>query len=585
MAAGHSILALILLITATQPHLDAQDAAPTFELSFASCPEGVSGVAGTTWIGTLDVLLTTRDNSFDVGAQGWSIAIAGGGVEIVDITTRGTIAARVDDDPPGLRVDPDFEFNELTFRGCCLDDDCSGAISALVLSLTMPITLPPAGTATIAKIVLRSRFPSEPGESRPARVSFLDGCMGSGSPVPNRITFRGETHDPARRECAFELLARPSGFLRGDANDDGARNLSDAVFILTCKFLGGRCPDCRDAGDSNDDGLLDVSDAIHLLGFLFLGGPRPPAPFEACGPDPTADALPECFYLSCEDRPEIPFADFTRLGFNAQGLDEYRHKPTGMTFVKVPRGSFVMGSPVSECGHQVDESPQHRVALEPFLMSKYEVTQGQWRAVMGQNPSAFRTGHPGIPPGTDTDDLPVESITWDEAWTFCQRTGLALPTEAQWEYACRAGSTGPFWFGDRLRPDQARFRGGGDPCVSAAPPGGGAPVVVGSFPPNGFGLHDLHGNVAEWCADLYDERFYQTPAASRPDPIRDEMPRFTIFRRVVRGGSWNERASECRSASRADSPTHFLGSNATRGFRPVWTPRVTLETRRDGRIR
>ena len=114
-----------------------------------------------------------------------------------------------------------------------------------------------------------------------------------------------------------------------------------------------------------------------------------------------------------------------------------------------------------------------------------------------------------------------------------------------------------------------------------------APAEVGSFPPNGFGLHDVHGNVAEWCADVYDSAFYALPGATAPDPIRNleaNRPPFEPSRRVLRGGSWLEAAGECRSAARAEAQSNTSGVSAARGLRPVWAPRVTLTSRRVGHI-
>jgi formylglycine-generating enzyme required for sulfatase activity len=199
----------------------------------------------------------------------------------------------------------------------------------------------------------------------------------------------------------------------------------------------------------------------------------------------------------------------------------------------------------------------------PFYLGKYEVTQAQWKAVAGRNPSGF-----------SGDDLPVEQVSWNACQKFLGKLNRAagereaardpmfrLPTEAQWEYACRAGTAGPFHFGKTVTTGQVNFDGGY--------PYGGSPkgafrqktVRVGSFPPNALGLYDMHGNVWEWCRDVYDARFYRKPEASAPDPLSASGSSY----RVLRGGAWDCFARFCRSAFRgSDSPGR---SFCTLGFR------------------
>jgi formylglycine-generating enzyme required for sulfatase activity len=211
--------------------------------------------------------------------------------------------------------------------------------------------------------------------------------------------------------------------------------------------------------------------------------------------------------------------------------------PSEMVYVR--GGEFTMGSPASEAGRSSDEGPQHRVTVRSFYMGKYEVTQAQWKAVMGTNPSHFKG-----------DNLPVESVSWNDAKEFCrklsQMTGkeYRLPTEAEWEYACRAGTTTAFAFGDSLSPEQANFDGD-------FPYGGAAQGVnrqkttpVGSFQPNAWGLYDMHGNVSEWCEDWYHDRYNGAPTdgsawESGGGQYRD-----------LRGGSWYYNAMGLRSAYR-----------------------------------
>ena len=197
---------------------------------------------------------------------------------------------------------------------------------------------------------------------------------------------------------------------------------------------------------------------------------------------------------------------------------------------RIPAGTFVMGSDV-----ETDEVPAHRVTItHPFSIGKYEITQAQWRAVMGRNPSRF-----------SGDSLPVERVTWDEADAFCRRlsamTGKAyrLPTEAEWEYACRAGATGRWCFGDEER-DLRRYAWFEDNGLKRTHP-------VGQLEPNAWGLYDMHGNVWEWCSDWYAADLYAASAATAAtDPTGPRTGRD----RVMRGGSYGSVATGTRSSNR-----------------------------------
>ena len=206
-----------------------------------------------------------------------------------------------------------------------------------------------------------------------------------------------------------------------------------------------------------------------------------------------------------------------------------------MEFVLIPAGEFMMGSPDSDADADDNEQPQHRVKIsKPFYLGIYEVTQEQYERVMGENPSWF-SGDPS---------LPVEQVSWKDAQEFCRRlsalaeestAGCAyrLPTEAEWEYACRAGSTTRYCFGDSVEDlgEYGWFWG------SKTQP-------VGQKKPNGWGLYDMHGNVWEWCADWYDQNYYgNSPASDPTGPSSSSV-------RVYRGGGWNYGARGCRSANR-----------------------------------
>ncbi|MDQ3818801.1 MAG: bifunctional serine/threonine-protein kinase/formylglycine-generating enzyme family protein [Acidobacteriota bacterium] len=204
--------------------------------------------------------------------------------------------------------------------------------------------------------------------------------------------------------------------------------------------------------------------------------------------------------------------------------------------VLVPGGTFTMGSPPDEGPN--DERPQHSVTLPSFYMSKYEVTQAQYRAMMGVNPSEFQG-----------DDLPVERVTWKEAKEFCERVSsitkkeYRLPSEAEWEYAARAGTTTIFAFGNSISSSQANFDGSNPFGDAPADVNRQKTTPVGSFQPNPFGLYDMHGNVWEWCEDWYHKNYTGAPSDGS---AWDDGGVY----KVVRGGSWLSNGIGLRSAVR-----------------------------------
>ncbi len=224
-----------------------------------------------------------------------------------------------------------------------------------------------------------------------------------------------------------------------------------------------------------------------------------------------------------------------------------------LEMVAVPGGTFLMGSPAGE--GNAYERPQHEVTVEPFFLGKYPVTQAQWRAVATQGERLERDLEPLPSRFKDREDSgqrPVERVYWDDAVEFCARlsrlTGreYRLPCEAEWEYACRAGTTTPFAFGETLTADLANY----DATYTFAEEPKGLcrqqTTPVGQFPPNAFGLYDLHGNVWEWCADPWHENYQGAPDKAVIWSSSDESK----TGRMVRGGSWVNDPRHCRSANR-----------------------------------
>jgi formylglycine-generating enzyme required for sulfatase activity len=226
-----------------------------------------------------------------------------------------------------------------------------------------------------------------------------------------------------------------------------------------------------------------------------------------------------------------------------------------MMFAWCPAGSFRMGGTL----HQ-DEEPIHKVTLTAgFYMGIHPVTQAQWKAVMGTDPSFFKGAN-----------RPVESVTWHECNEFCTRLGglleervtVRLPSEAEWEYACRAGTTTEYHFGDVINTDLANYDG--NYSYNDSPKGKSRKETtdVGSFPANPWGLYDVHGNVWEWCRD-----------AKRPYTAADHIDRDVNTgdeTRVMRGGSWRYSPANCRAAYRSRNVPTYRGCNC--GFRVCFRP-------------
>ncbi|MGC9526182.1 MAG: formylglycine-generating enzyme family protein [Limnospira sp.] len=282
--------------------------------------------------------------------------------------------------------------------------------------------------------------------------------------------------------------------------------------------------------------------------------------------------------------PEVPKnlplqrVSFETVRVDPQGNINWRQELQGQFFseslgeniavemILIPGGTFLMGSPETEAGRGVTEGPQHEVNVAPFFMSRYAITQKQWRAIANLPKLAIeldpdRSQYNG-------ENRPAEWVTWFDAIEFCARLSqltnrtYRLPSEAEWEYACRAGTATPFYYGETITTDIVNFYG--DFSDGEAPKGvvrkGTAPV--GSFPPNAFGLYDTHGNVWEWCADPWNNDYQGAPKNGRvwdEEKSGDRYQDYLVYLndliadnrfRVLRGGSWDVQLQDCRSAIR-----------------------------------
>jgi formylglycine-generating enzyme required for sulfatase activity len=300
--------------------------------------------------------------------------------------------------------------------------------------------------------------------------------------------------------------------------------------------------------------------------------PSAPQPKVDVAKTETRVAPPEPKPLPKEAAPAPPRSDPTAKSEMPKPTERKSNRFDESICIKmklIPAAEFEMGSPDLDHDAGSDEKPRHRVQItRPFYLGVYEVTQGQYRAVTGENPSHFK----------GSDDLPVEKVSWNDAIGFCNKLserdglkpyyrsgageksggdGYRLPTEAEWEYACRAGSKTRYCFGDDAAAlgEYAWYDGNS----------GNKTHPVGQKHPNRFGLYDMHGNVWEWCLDNYDAEYYKQPNA--PDP---RGPSSSAAWRVFRGGSWYSTGGICRSAIRNWISPEFR--NLYMGFRVARVP-------------
>jgi formylglycine-generating enzyme required for sulfatase activity len=305
--------------------------------------------------------------------------------------------------------------------------------------------------------------------------------------------------------------------------------------------------------------------------------------------------------------PPLSVFNFEIVGVNAKGeqikkeskQSQYFREDLGnditLEMVAIPGGTFTMGSPANEKYSFDDERPQHEVNVPPFFMGKYPITQAQWQAIASRtdlkvkkdldpDPSHFKDppkpplkrGASDSPPfeggargGSPTRwDRPVEQVNWYDAIEFCARLSkltvreYRLPSEAEWEYACRAGTTTPFYFGETITGELANYNASN---TYADEPNGeyrNETTPVGQFPPNAFGLYDMHGNVREWCADTWHDNYDGAPTDGSV-----WIENGNDNRSPLRGGSWGYNPTYCRSAIRYDYYFRRVNRINNYGFR------------------
>jgi formylglycine-generating enzyme required for sulfatase activity len=282
----------------------------------------------------------------------------------------------------------------------------------------------------------------------------------------------------------------------------------------------------------------------------------------------TAFGLKEIFKITTIPKPELLTFKVKTVDKTGKIVNQENHQAKyfkedlgnniTLEMVQIPGGSFMMGSPESEKDRSTDgsESPQHEVNVPGFSMGKYVVTQAQYQQIMGNNPSGFSGA-----------ERPVEKVSWNDAVDFCeklrQKTGreYRLPSEAEWEYACRAGTTTPFHFGETITTELANYNGT-DPYASE-PKGKYRQETtnVDIFSPNAFGLYNMHGNVWEWCQDDWHNNYIDAPKDGSGWTSRSGNTK------LLRGGSWHYDPGYCRSASRLND--YLVNRNLNIGFRVV----------------
>lgn len=350
-----------------------------------------------------------------------------------------------------------------------------------------------------------------------------------------------ELHAARAVVVLWSAVSRDSDFVLEEAEYGKRKDILFPVFIERVEYPYGfgriQTADLVDWG--GEDGHPGFSQLIEALtSQLGDSGPAQASP----------PAMPE------------PVPEFPRPGTTFR--DRLRDGGEGPLMVVIPAGSFLMGSPPDEPEGAADEGPQHPVRIaRPFAMGVHAVTFDDYDRFAAATGAALPEDE-----GWGRASRPVINVSWDDARAYCawltRQSGKSyrLPSEAEWEYACRAGTTTPFHFGARLSTEQANFDGNYSYNGSAEGEYREQTIPVGSFPPNAFGLYDMHGNVWEWCQDAWHESYDGAPQGG------SAWESEAVDSRMLRGGSWYDYPWSCRAADRSFFfPPDFRDSNI--GFR------------------
>jgi formylglycine-generating enzyme required for sulfatase activity len=365
-----------------------------------------------------------------------------------------------------------------------------------------------------------------------------------------RLNLLQRTLGAAVAALALAFAAAPAAHAQtaceADIDADGTVGAPDLAALLGA---WGACSGC--ASDVNDDGLVNAADLSALLGLW--GG--------------TCSQLPWATVLEFAPNPAVVTNGALRKAIAATGLPwRVRDNASQIEMLLVPQGTFDMGCSASNqfaCASDGRESPVHAVTLtNAFYLGRYEVTQAQWTARMGSNQSAFQSASAQVP-AAEVPNRPVENVSWNTIQGFLSATGLRLPTEAEWEYAYRAGTTTAFHsmpgFPNGTNDDTqvGNIAWFSSNSASQTRPVGGKAA-------NALGLHDMSGNVIEWCSDWYSGTYYaSSPPTNPPGPA-------TGAARVRRGGSWGVDSNFLRSSYRTYVAPGFANFNL--GFRVARAP-------------
>jgi len=410
-------------------------------------------------------------------------------------------------------------------------------------------------------------YDSLEGSFAGTKLVLIDACRNDPTPGRGRSGIDADAAPPpqgvgvlfscSRGQRAYEHDALQHGVffhyvlegLKGNARDDQGEVTFDSLSVFLRRNVPTRVQQLFPGVEQAPNLKADLA-GIPILIDRVSAAPSPmPRPLPEPVPPPKIEA---------------PIAQAGHVITNDLGMKFAYCPPTG------PEG-FLMGSPESEADRATDET-QHRVILtRGFYLGVYEVTQEEYQQVMGTNPSSFAStgGAAAYVAGLDTRRCPVEGVSWDNAVECCRKLSARdgktyrLPTEAEWEFACRAGTTTPFHFGKSCNGTEAN-------CWGEFPYGTsvkGMPLdrttSVGKYQPNAWGLYDMHGNVWEWCSDEYGDY----PAGPVTNPAG---PSSGASNRVNRGGSWSRNPRDCRSANRIrDNPEY---RDLSLGFRVVLVP-------------